>query len=62
MLHQSQEYVVGEIITVLVDGRGKVRWPPGADVSVPWAAISVSAWARYAECYTAPEAYGIDLR
>ena len=30
LLH-SQEYVEGEIITVLVDGRYKVRWLTGSD-------------------------------
>ena len=31
VLRQSQEYVEGEIITVLVDGRYKVRWLTGSD-------------------------------
>ncbi len=30
VLHQSQEYVEGEIITVLVDGRYKVHWLMGS--------------------------------
>ena len=30
-LRQSQEYVEGEIIAVLVDGRYKVRWLTGSD-------------------------------
>ena len=31
VLRQSQEHVEGEIITVLGDGRYKVRWLTGAD-------------------------------
>ena len=31
VLRQSQEYVEGEIITVLGDGRYKVRWLTGSD-------------------------------
>ncbi len=31
VLRQSQEYVEGEIITALVDGRYKVRWLTGSD-------------------------------
>ena len=31
VLHQSQEYVEGEIITVLMDGRYKVHWLTGSN-------------------------------
>jgi hypothetical protein len=31
VLRQSQEYVEGEIITVLGEGRYRVKWSPGAD-------------------------------
>jgi signal peptidase I len=31
VLRQSQEYVEGEIITVLGDGHYKVRWLTGSD-------------------------------
>jgi len=31
VLRQSQEHVEGEIITVLGDGRYKVRWRTGSD-------------------------------
>ena len=31
VLRQSQEYVEGEIITVLGDGRYRVRWATGVD-------------------------------
>ena len=31
VLRQSQEYVEGDIITVMMDGRYKVRWLTGAN-------------------------------